>query len=150
MQVLKGLIVDHTKKEDYSSEERFYSVPSDEPVAKGDVFAVWAHGRLAFFKVKAVLQTYEYLKAENNGVLLDDIPFVLTKIDFEAYNINKAYNAKRARLVACLKERISEGASTEEFAASVKSLKGQTKKDAEALLASLKEIDDNPSKALED
>ena len=150
MQVLKGLIVDHTKKEDFSSEERFYSVPGDAEVQKGDIFAVWAHGRLAFFKVKQAIKTYEYLKAENNNIPLEDIPYVLSKIDFEVYNINKAYNAKRARLVACLKERIQEGATAEEFASSVKSLKGDNKKAAEALLASLKEIDDDPRKALED
>ena len=140
MKVLNGVLVNHTKKVDCDAEERFY-LTADDSVKKGDIFSVWAHGRLAYFKVMNVMEKYEYLKAENDFVELENIPFALTKIDFEAYNVNKAYVAKRARIVACLKERVAESGLDSDLDAKVKGLKGDAKKDADALVAALKALD---------
>ena len=149
MKVLNGVLVDHTKKVDCDAEERFY-LTADDSVKKGDIFSVWAHGRLAYFKVMNVMEKYEYLKAENDFVELENIPFALTKIDFEAYNVNKAYVAKRARIIACLKERVAESGLDSDLDAKVKGLKGDAKKDADALVAALKALDADPKTALED
>ena len=149
MKVLNGVLVNHTKKVDSDAEERFY-LTADDSVKKGDIFSVWAHGRLAYFKVMNVMEKYEYLKAENDFVELENIPFALTKIDFEAYNVNKAYVAKRARIVACLKERVAESGLDSDLDAKVKGLKGDAKKDADALVAALKALDADPKTALED
>lgn len=149
MKVLNGVLVDHTKKVGCDAEERFY-LTADDSVKKGDIFSVWAHGRLAYFKVMNVMEKYEYLKAENDFVELENIPFALTKVDFEAYNVNKAYVAKRARIVACLKERVAESGLDSDLDAKVKGLKGDAKKDADALVAALKALDADPKTALED
>ena len=149
MKVLNGVLVNHTKKVDCDAEERFY-LTADDSVKKGDIFSVWAHGRLAYFKVMNVMEKYEYLKAENDFVELENIPFALTKIDFEAYNVNKAYVAKRARIIACLKERVAESVLDSDLDAKVKGLKGDAKKDADALVAALKALDADPKIALED
>lgn len=149
MKVLNGVLVNHTKKVFDDAEERFY-LTADDSVKKGDIFSVWAHGRLAYFKVMNVMEKYEYLKAENDFVELENIPFALTKVDFEAYNVNKAYVAKRARIVACLKERVAESGLDSDLDAQVKGLKGDAKKDADALVAALKALDADPKTALED
>lgn len=149
MKVLNGVLVNHTKKVFDDAEERFY-LTVDDSVKKGDIFSVWAHGRLAYFKVMNVMEKYEYLKAENDFVELENIPFALTKIDFEAYNVNKAYVAKRARIIACLKERVAESGLDSDLDAKVKGLKGEAKKDADALVAALKALDADPKTALED
>lgn len=149
MKVLNGVLVDHTKKVSVDAEERFY-LTTDDSVKKGDIFSVWAHGRLAYFKVMKVMEKYEYLKAENDFVELENIPFALTKVDFEAYNVNKAYVAKRARIVACLKERVAESGLDSDLDTKVKGLKGDAKKDADALVAALKALDADPKTALED
>lgn len=149
MKVLNGVLVNHTKKVDCDAEERFY-LTADDSVKKGDIFSVWAHGRLAYFKVMNVMEKYEYLKAENDFVELENIPFALTKVDFEAYNVNKAYVAKRARIIACLKERVAESGLDSDLDAKVKGLKGDAKKDADALVAALKALDADPKTALED
>lgn len=149
MKVLNGVLVNHTKKVADDAEERFY-LTADDSVKKGDIFSVWAHGRLAYFKVMQVMEKYEYLKAENDFVELENIPFALTKVDFEAYNVNKAYVAKRARIVACLKERVAESGLDSDLDSKVKGLKGDAKKDADALVAALKALDADPKTALED
>lgn len=149
MKVLNGVLVNHTKKVGCDAEERFY-LTTDDSVKKGDIFSVWAYGRLAYFKVMKVMEKYEYLKAENDFVELENIPFALTKIDFEAYNVNKAYVAKRARIIACLKERVAESGLDSDLDTKVKGLKGDAKKDADALVAALKALDADPKTALED
>lgn len=149
MKVLKCLIVDHTKKEDYSSEVRFYTTNLDE-VAKGDIFSVWAHGRLAYAKVQKVFAKYEYLKSENNGVALEDIPVAMNRIDTKSYNIFKAVAAKTKRLTACLQERLEDGKKNRALADALKELKGEAKADAQALINALKALEENPETALED
>ena len=149
MKVLKCLIVNHTKKEDLSDEVRFYVTKEDE-VAKGDIFAVWAHGRLAYAKVQKVFAKYEYLKAENNGTALEDIPQAMNRIDFRSYNIFKAMAAKTKRLTACLQERLEDGKKNRSLADALKELKGEAKADAQALLDAIKSLEENPEAALED
>ena len=149
MKVLKCLIVNHTKKEDYSSEVRFYVTKEDE-VAKGDVFSVWAHGRLAYAKVQKVFAKYEYLKSENNGVALEDLPVAMNRVDFQSYNVFKAVAAKTKRLTACLQERLEDGKKTRAVSDALKELKGEAKADAQALIDALKALEENPESALED
>lgn len=149
MKVLKCLIVNHTKKEDYSSEVRFYVTKEDE-VAKGDVFSVWAHGRLAYAKVQKVFAKYEYLKSENNGVALEDLPVAMNRVDFHSYNVFKAVAAKTKRLTACLQERLEDGKKTRAVSDALKELKGEAKADAQALIDALKALEENPELALED
>lgn len=149
MKVLKCLIVNHTKKEDYSSEVRFYVTKEDE-VAKGDVFSVWAHGRLAYAKVQKVFAKYEYLKSENNGVALEDLPVAMNRVDTHSYNVFKAVAAKTKRLTACLQERLEDGKKTRAVSDALKELKGEAKADAQALIDALKALEENPESALED
>lgn len=149
MKVLKCLIVNHTKKEDYSSEVRFYVTKEDE-VAKGDVFSVWAHGRLAYAKVQKVFAKYEYLKSENNGVALEDLPVAMNRVDFHSYSVFKAVAAKTKRLTACLQERLEDGKKTRAVSDALKELKGEAKADAQALIDALKALEENPESALED
>lgn len=148
MKVLQGVLVSHTKKENTDAETRFYKTQLDE-VAKGDIFAVWAHGKLTFFKVKKVFAKYEYIKSENGGVALEDVPQTLNRIDFKSYNILKAVSAKTKRLTAALQERIIEGKASRDLAADLASLKGESKADAKALLDALKELETNPESALD-
>lgn len=148
MKVLKGVLVSHTKKENDDAESRFYTTQLDE-VAKGDIFAVWAHGKLAFFKVKKVFAKYEYLKSENGGVALEDVPVAMNRIDFKSYNIFKAVAAKTKRLTSALHERICEGTKSREIADALAGLKGEAKADAKALMDALKELETNPESALD-
>lgn len=149
MKVLKTVLVNHTKKESDCAETRYYVTQLDE-VAKGDIFAVWAHGKLGFAKVKKVYARYEYLASENNGVALDDLPQAMTRIDFKSYNIFKAVAAKTKRLTAALQERLLDGRKEKEMADAMSGLKGQTKIDVKAIMDDLKAIEENPELALDD
>lgn len=148
MKVLKTVLVNHTKKESDDAEVRFYATQLDE-VAKGDIFSVWAHGKLAYAKVKKVYARYEYLASENNGVSLDDLPQAMNRIDFKSYNIFKAVAAKTKRLTAVLQERLLDGRKEKELADAMANLKGQTKVDVKAILDDLKALEANPESALD-
>lgn len=149
MLVMKGILVQHTKKENDNAEVRFYKTELAE-VAKSDIFAVWAHGKLAFFKVQKVFAKYEYLKAENGGVALEDVPMAMTRIDTKSYNLFKIVGAKTKRLTAALQERIEEGRKGRALADALTELKGEKKAEAKALLDALKVLEENPESALED
>lgn len=149
MKVLKCIIVNHTKKEDLGNEVRFY-VTKEDTVAKGDIFSVWAHGRLAYAKVQKVFAKYEYLKSENNGVALEDIPQAMNRIDTRSYNVFKAVAAQTKRLTTCLQERLEDGKKNRALADALKELKGESKADAQALIDALKALEENPESALED
>lgn len=148
MKVLKTVLVNHTKKESDDAEVRFYATQLDE-VAKGDIFSVWAHGKLAYAKVKKVYARYEYLASENNGVSLEDLPQAMNQIDFKSYNIFKAVAAKTKRLTAVLQERLLDGRKEKELADAMANLKGQTKVDVKAILDDLKALEANPESALD-
>lgn len=148
MKVLKCVLVNHTKKESDDAEVRFYATQLDE-VAKGDIFSVWAHGKLAYAKVKKVYARYEYLASENNGVSLEDLPQAMNRIDFKSYNIFKAVAAKTKRLTAVLQERLLDGRKEKELADAMANLKGQTKVDVKAILDDLKALEANPESALD-
>lgn len=149
MLVMKGILVQHTKKENEDAEVRFYTTNVEE-VLKGDIFAVWAHGKLAFFKVQKVFAKYEYLKAENGGVALEDVPMAMTRIDTKSYNVFKIVAAKTKRLTAALQERIEEGRKGRAFADALAELKGEKKAEAKALMDAIKALEENPESALED
>ena len=149
MKVLKGLIVNHTVKEDLTDEVRFYKT-TDDSIVKGDIVSVWAHGRLSFLKVKKVLDTFEYLSAENGGVSLEDVSLALNKVDTESYKINKAYMAKKKRIEACIKERIAESSFKRMADESIKGVSADKKAEIKALQAQLEALDADPSSALED
>lgn len=148
MKVLKTVLVNHTKKESDDAEVRFYVTQLDE-VCKGDIFAVWAHGKLAYAKVKKVYARYEYLASENNGVALDDVPQAMNRIDFKSYNIFKAVAAKTKRLTAILQERLLDGRKEKELADAMAGLRGQTKIDVKAICDELKAIEADPESALD-
>lgn len=149
MKVLKGILVNHTKKECDEAESRFYATQLDE-VAKGDIFAVWAHGKLAFFKVKKVYAKYEYLSSENDGVALADLPVAMNRIDFHSYNVFKAVAAKTKRLTACLQERIVEGKKSRDLADIMATLKGEAKADVKAIVDAMKALETDPESALDE
>lgn len=149
MKVLKGTLVNHTVKNDLDGEVRFYTT-NDESIVKGDVVAVWAHGRLGFLKVSKVLETFEYLSAENNDVELEDVSLALNKIDTTAYNINKAFLAKKKRIEACINERIAEGAVSRVADEAIKNVSADKKAEIKALQEQLKALVANPASALED
>ena len=114
------------------------------------MFSVWAHGRLAYAKVQKVFAKYEYLKSENNGVALEDLPVAMNRVDFHSYNVFKAVAAKTKRLTACLQERLEDGKKTRAVSDALKELKGEAKADAQALIDALKALEENPELALED
>lgn len=149
MKVIKGTLVNHTIKEDLDSEVRFYQT-TDDSIAKGDVVVVWAHGRLGFLKVKSILDTFEYLSAENNDVELENVPLAMTKIDTTEYKINKAFLAKKHRLEACINERIGEASYDNLVANGIKMASTEKKAEIKALKAKLDALVENPASALED
>ena len=149
MKVLKGTLVNHTVKEDLSNEVRFYKT-TDDTIAKGDIVSVWAHGRLGFFKVKSVLDTFEYLASENNDVDLEDVSLALNKVDTKEYNINKAFLTKKKRLEACITERIAEGNFKKLVDDGIKGVSADKKAEIKALQAKLEALKANPESALED
>ena len=149
MKVLKGTLVNHTVKEDLTDEVRFYKTTNDT-IAKGDIVTVWAHGRLGFLKVKKVLDTFEYLSTENNGVALEDVSLALNKVDTKEYNINKAFLTKKKRIEACIDERIDEGRYETEMAEDLKKVSADKKAEIKALQAKLEALKANPETALED
>lgn len=147
MKVLKGIIVNHTVKEDLTDEVRFYKT-NDDTIVKDDIVSVWAHGRLSYMKVKNVLDTFEYLASENGGTLLEDVSLALNKLDTSAYNINKAYLAKKKRIEACIAERISEGVFNNKVAEAIKGVSASKKAEIKALQAQLSALEADPSTAL--
>lgn len=149
MKVLKCMLVDHTKKTPEYPETRFYTTELDE-VAKGDIFSVWAHGKLAYAKVVKVFAKYEYLASDNNGVAREDLLPVLGRIDFKSYNVVKKVQAKLKRLTACLQERIVDGKGEKDIAEAVKGLKGEAKAEVGAILADIDALKANPESVLDD
>lgn len=149
MKVIKGILVNHTVKEDLTDEVRFYQT-ADDSIVKGDVVVVWAHGRLAFLKVKSVLDTFEYLSAENDGIELENVSLAMTKIDTTAYKVNKAFLAKKHRLEACINERIAEGAYDTMVAEGIKKVSAEKKAEIKALKEKLDAMIADPASALED
>lgn len=149
MKVLKVVLVNHTKNVAEGAEERFYRTNLDE-VAKDDIFACWAHGKLAFGKVRKVYAKYEYLKSENAGVELDEVPFALDRIDFKSYNIAKAVAAKAKRLTSALKERVEEFKEKKTIKDILTGSKGAIREDVDAILADMEALKSNPESALED
>lgn len=149
MKVLKCILVDHSKKEPADAEVRFFVTELDE-VAKGDIFSVWAHGKLTYAKVKKVFAKYEYLSSDNDGIAREDLPVALNRIDFKSYNVFKKVTAKMKRLQACLEERIIDGKNEKTIAEAVKGLKGEAKKEVEAILKDIATIEANPEAVLED
>lgn len=149
MKVLKTILVNHTKKEPECPEIKYLRTTEDT-VAKGDVFACWAHGKLAYAKVKTVLNKYEYIKAENGGVDLEDVPFALARIDFKSYNVFKAVSAKTKRLTSALKERVEELKEKKTLKDVLAGTKGKIREDVDEILAAIDELKSNPESALED
>lgn len=149
MKVIKGILVNHTTKEDLDGEVRFYQT-TDDSIVKGDVVVVWAHGRLSFLKVKNVLDTFEYLAAENAGIELENVSLAMTKVDTNAYKVNKAFLAKKHRLEACINERIAEGAYDNMVAEGIKKVSADKKAEIKALKDKLDTLIANPATALED
>lgn len=149
MKVLKGTLVNHTTKEDLDGEARFYKTTNDE-IVKGDVMVVWAHGRLGFLKVKSVLDTFEYLSAENGGIELEDVSLALNKVDTTEYKINKAFLAKKKRIEACIKERIAEGTFNKAIDEGIKAVSAEKKAEIKSLQDKLKALIADPTTALED
>lgn len=143
MKVLKGILVDHTKKENECAETRFYTTKEDE-VAKDDIFSVWAHGRLAYFKVKKVFAKYEYLASENGGTAIEDVIPVLSKLDTKSYNVFKFVLKKTKRLTACLEERAIDGKKKRELANTIATLKGSAKAEVKSIMDDLKALDEDP------
>lgn len=149
MKVLKGTLVDHTVKEDLGEGTRFYTT-NDETIVKGDIVSVWAHGRLGYFKVKKVLETFEYLSAENNDIELEDVSLALNKVDTTSYNIHKAFLAKKKRIEACIAERVAEGAMNKMTDEAIKAVSPEKKAEIKALQDQLKALIADPKTALDD
>lgn len=149
MKVLKTILVNHTKKEPEYAETRFYVTELDD-VAKGDVFSVWAHGKLTYAKVKQVMEKHEYLSTENGGTMREDLPIAMNRIDTTTYQINKKAQSELKRLNACLQERIIEGKYQAAIDATIKALTGEAKDEVKAILAKIKGIETDPCSVLAD
>lgn len=150
MKILQGILVDHSKKTYADAETRFYST-TVEDVVKDDVFSVWAHGRLTYFKVQKVMETYEYLPVENGGVALEDVAVALNRIDFKQYIVSKKVLEKTKRIRACLAERVKEATEQKQFAELIKSATTtESKAEIKALQDQLKALVENPESVLED
>ena len=150
MKVMKGILVNHTVKTPDCAEQRFYTT-TVEDVKKDDVFAVWAHGKLAYFKVKAVMETYEYLPSENAGVKLEDVSVALNRIDFKAYTVSKKVLEKTKRIRACIAERLAEAKESQQIAELIKTADTTERKaEIKALQDQLKALAENAESVLED
>ena len=141
MKVLKGILTDHTVSNSLPKETRFYVTTETEPKA-GDIFSVWAHSKLAYFKVTDVYEKFEYLKAENGGVDFEHLPLTLNRIDLDAYKATKEKRAKKDRLLACLKERIDEGTRDANIDELISKAKGVAKEEIKTLKAQIKALDE--------
>ena len=132
IKVLYGYIVEHSKKDPTTRDNRVFLTNDD--AVKGDIFCVWANDKLKYFKVSKVQQKFEYVKADNGGVSLSDLRYVIQKLDLKSYNVLKAFGAKRTK------------ADTTNL---IKSLKGESKADVEALVAAIEALKANPESALD-
>ena len=141
MKVLKGVLTNHTVNSDLPKEVRFY-VTTVEDVKEGDIFSVWAHSRLAYFKVTNVYEKFEYLKAENGGVDFEHLPLTLTRINVDEYKATKEKRAKKDRLLACLKERIAESERNNAIDELIAGAKGTAKTEIKALKDQIKALDE--------
>lgn len=149
MKVLKGTLVNHTVKNDLDNEVRFYKTTNDD-VKSGDIFVVWAHGRLGFLKVAKVFDTFEYLASENGDTELEDVSLAMNKVNTEEYQINKAFLAKKKRLEACINERIAESSYDNIVAEGIKKVSAEKKAEIKALKDKLDALIENPASALVD
>lgn len=146
IKVLYGYIVEHSKKDPATKDNRVFLTNDD--AVKGDIFCVWANDKLKYFKVSKVQQKYEYVKAENNGVSLSDLRYVIQKLDMKNYNVLKAFGAKTKGLLAALNERVEEARTKADTTNLIKSLKGESKADVEALVAAIEALKADPESAL--
>lgn len=146
IKVLYGYIVEHSKKDPATKDNRVFL--TNEDAVKGDIFCVWANDKLKYFKVAKVQQKYEYVKADNNGVSLSDLRYVIQKLDTKNYNVLKAFGAKTKGLLAALNERVEEARTKADTTNLIKSLKGESKADVEALVAAIEALKADPESAL--
>lgn len=146
--VIFGNLITKTGKNAVDGEARVYTFNGD--VAKGDVFSVWAHSELAYFKVKKVINKYEYVSSDNNGVALSDLKPVIQKIDFKSYNLAKKFTAKMRGYLAALHERCEEAKAKGDIESVIKSLKGEKKADVQALVDAIEALKANPESVFED
>lgn len=146
--VMFGNLVNKTGKNSVDGEARVYTFQGD--VAKGDVFSVWAHSELAYFKVKKAINKFEYVSSDNNGVALSDLKPVIQKIDFKSYNLAKKFTAKMRGYLAALHERCEEAKAKGDIEDVIKSLKGEKKADVQALVDAIEALKADPESVLED
>ena len=140
MKVLKGVLTDHTVSNGLPKETRFY-VTTVEDVKAGDIFSVWAHSKLAYFKVTDIYEKFEYLKAENGGVDFEHLPLTLNRVDLDSYKATKEKRAKKDRLIACLKERIAESERDNSINKLIAEATGSSKTEIKALKDQIKALD---------
>ena len=140
MKALKGVLTDHTVSNSLPKETRFYMTTVDD-VKAGDIFSVWAHSKLAYFKVTDIYEKFEYLKAENGGVDFEHLPLTLNRVDLDAYKATKEKRAKKDRLVACLKERIAESDRNNAIDELISKATGTAKAEIKALKDQIRALD---------
>lgn len=145
--VMFGNLVTSNKTTD-KGEARVYTFNGD--VAKGDIFSVWAHSKLAYFKVSKVINKYEYVSTDNGGVALSDLKPAIQKVDLSGYRLAKAFTAKIRGYMAALHERLDEAKAKGDVENIIKSLKGEKKADVQALVDAIEALKADPSSALED
>lgn len=146
--VLFGNLITSTSKSADKGEARVYTYQGD--VAKGDIFSVWAHSKLAYFKVSKVINKYEYVSTDNDGVALSDLKPVIQPVCFKSYNIAKAFTAKMRGLLAALHERVDEAKAKGDIEGVIKSLKGEKKADVQALVDAIEALKADPESAMSD
>lgn len=147
--VLKGILVNHTKKEVAGAEVRFYTHEGDVEV--GDIFTVYAHSQLCNFKVKEIMETAEYLSCENRGTPLSKVMPVLDvkdngSLDMDRYKTTKEALAFVDRQKMILAERLADA----ERAKAVKDAVKETgDKSIAELLKTITDVEANPMKVKE-
>jgi hypothetical protein len=67
----------------------------------------------------------------------------------KSYNVLKAFGAKTKGLLAALNERVEEARTKADTTNLIKSLKGESKADVEALVAAIEALKANPESALD-
>lgn len=146
--IMFGNLITKTGKNAVDGEARVYTFNGD--VAKGDVFSVWAHSELSYFKVKKVINKFEYVSSDNNGVALSDLKPVIQKVDFKSYNLAKKFTVKMRGYLAALHERCEEAKAKGDIENVIKSLKGEKKADVQALVDAIEALKANPESVFED
>ena len=144
--VIGGIVKTSIEKVDKDAELVAYCYEGE--AAKDDLFCVIHDKKLAYLKATRVINRFEYVASKYNGVKLDDLKFVIQRVDIDGYKFGRKVRARIKELQTALAERIDEARTAKGLEEVVGGLKGQKKTDIQALMAMIDQLKENPVEAL--